>query len=451
MSKFIMSPNLFVVTSPKTDSVMVYNILFGNPKVLNPEGLKFLNLFKNIKSENEIKKLVDGDASPFIKEFSGVYFLISPDFDERKFIEKRRNIYLAEVKRKKTIEHISLSVSNICNFGCHHCMFFQHNRDFVDEGKIMSWETAKKCIDTYISLMEEVGTLKGRIHFGNAEPLINWQVIKQVMEYCRSFSKYEFEYAINTNLYLLNEKMARTFKDFKVQIATSLDGLEKANDLIRITRNGQGTFRAIVDKINLLEKINYPLDGISITVTEKNFPFIDTDIVDFAWQRGMKSMAFDYDLVNIINISCEEKVKKIMRLKSYADKLDIYFDGTWGTPFRRLISRSLIRDFYSFCSAVEGRGLTFNPDGSIKACDYSKNKIGEINHLNKIFISGGSLFKLVEMRFPGNNSFCRNCMIESFCGGQCHITQTANKNISAFCDFYKAITLALLHESLEDS
>lgn len=451
MEKLIMSPNLFIVTSSKTDLVMVYNILLGNPKVLSLEGLRFLNLFKSAKSKNEIKELVDGDASHFLREFSEAYFLISPDFDERKFVENRKNIYLSEVKKKKTIEHISLSVSNICNFSCRHCMFFQHNKDFIDEGKIMNWETAKRCIDTYISLMEEVGTIKGRIHFGNAEPLINWRVIKQALEYCRSFSKYEFEYAINTNLYLLDEEMAKTFRDFKVQIATSLDGLEKANDLIRITKNKQGTFRTIIDKMNLLEDINYPLDGISITVTEKNFPFIDTDIIDFAWQRGMKSMAFDYDLINITNVSCEEKVKKIMRLKSYADKLNIYFDGTWGTPFRRLISRSLIRDLYSFCSAVEGRGLTFNPDGSIKACDYSKSKIGEISHLNKIFVDGGSLFKLVERRFPGNNNLCKNCMIESFCGGQCHITQTANKNISAFCDFYKAITLALLHESLEDS
>lgn len=451
MSELIMSPNLFIVISPKTDLVMVYNTLFGNPKVLNPEGLRFLNLFKKGLNVNEIKKLVDGDASSFIKEFSEIYFLVSPEFNERKFIEERKHIYLLEVKNKKTIEHISLSISNICNFGCRHCMFFQRdNKIFVDQGKIMNWETAKRCVDIYLGLMKDIGITKGRIHFGNAEPLINWQVIKQTLEYCRSFSKYEFEYAINTNLYLLEEEMAKILRDFKVQIAASLDGLEKANDLIRITKSGQGTFRTIVDKMNLLEKINYPLDGISITVTEKNFPFIDTDIIDFTWQRGMKSIAFDYDLINITDVSCEEKVRKIIRLKSYADKLNIYFDGTWGTPFRRLISKSLIRDFYSFCSAVEGRGLTFNPDGSIKACDYSKSKIGEINRLNEIFGKNSQLLKLVERRFPGNNNLCKNCMIENFCGGQCHITQAANKNISAFCDFYKEITLALLRESIED-
>ncbi len=451
MEKLVKSPYLFMVKSEKTDLVMVYHILFGNPKILNPEGLRFLNLFETERDSDEIEKLTEGDADSLVKEFSEINFLTPPGLDERKFLEERRQSYLAEVKKKKTIEHISLSVSNVCNFGCRHCMFFQRGKKSLNQGKIMNWETAKRCVDTYAGLMKEIGTTKGKIHFGNAEPLINWRVIKQTLEYCKSLSGFKFEYAINTNLSLLDKEMAITLKNFKIRIAASLDGLEKANDLIRTIKNGKGTFRTIIGKIDLLEEIDYPLDGISITVTAKNFSYVDTDIIDFARQRKMKSIAFDYDLINATEISCEEKVEKIMRLKSYADKLNIYFDGTWGTPYRRLLSRSLLKDFYSFCSAVEGRGLTFNPDGSIKACDYSKNKIGEIKHLNRIFTNGGSLLKLVEKRFPGNNSLCKNCMIESFCGGQCHITQTANKNISSFCDFYKAITLALLRESIEDS
>ena len=45
MEKLVKSPYLFMVKSEKTDLVMVYHILFGNPKILNPEGLRFLNLF----------------------------------------------------------------------------------------------------------------------------------------------------------------------------------------------------------------------------------------------------------------------------------------------------------------------------------------------------------------------------------------------------------------------
>jgi len=50
-----------------------------------------------------------------------------------------------------------------------------------------------------------------------------------------------FEYAINTNLVLMTQKIAEVLKKYHVRIATSLDGTEQANDTIRITKGGRGT------------------------------------------------------------------------------------------------------------------------------------------------------------------------------------------------------------------
>lgn len=106
--------------------------------------------------------------------------------------------------------------------------------------------------------------------FSNAEPLINWPVIRQVLEYCDSMAGLTFEFAINTNLALMTRQIAELLKRYQVRIATSLDGDQAANDAIRITKGGQGTFIRILENFNLLAEIGYPLNGFSITVAKGN-------------------------------------------------------------------------------------------------------------------------------------------------------------------------------------
>ncbi len=458
-SKYVLSPYLhFVYDDNVSNQTIVFHSLFGNPRVVNNEGLRFLNLFKKPISVQATRNRICGNPREIIKEMNQIHFLIEPGENERLILKKRKKEQLRNLLAKKTIEHISLSVSNVCNFGCDYCMFFQdknreRDKSFYGRRGLMSWETAKKCIDMYLTIMRDFDIKHGRIHFGNAEPLLNWEVIKRSLEYCETLDSFSFEFAINTNLSLFTEAIAETLKKHKVGIAASLDGLGIANDSIRVYKDGRGTFPTIIEKMDLLEKVGYPLDGISVVVTDKNFSLIDTEIIDFAHKRGMKSIAFDYDLIHCMSTSILERVAKLIRLQSYADNLGIYFDGTWGMPFRRLMSRSLLNEAYSFCAAVEGKGLTFNPDGSIKACDYSLNKVGHINQVNRLFSISSDFYSLVENRFPGSNNQCEGCIIEGFCGGLCQITRevaekTSLRVVEDACLFFKEATRALIAISL---
>ena len=324
----------------------------------------------------------------------------------------------------------------------------------------MSWETAKRSVDRYVKLMRENRSKLCKIHFGNAEPLINWPVILKILEYCGEMNDLTFEFAINTNLTLMTKEIAEVFKRHRVRIATSLDGTRLANNAIRITKGGQGTFDQIMDKFDLLAIIGYPLDGFSITVTKENFDLVDTDIIDMAVDRGMISIAFDYDLINLVGIPVTTRVDKIIKLKRYAHKRNIDFFGTWDSPFRNLTAESLLTGNHAFCAAVQGKSLEFNVDGSVKICSHTTAKVGHVDRFNGLFQKDSQFVQLIKERFPGTDEYCSGCIIEGPCGGQCQVTREAvtrsngeeqQKLFADMCDFYKSVTEALIREYLQSN
>ncbi|MFH1890493.1 MAG: radical SAM protein [Candidatus Kuenenbacteria bacterium] len=443
---------------------MVYHTLYGNPRIVNDEGLRFLDLFSQSTTAEDILEICDEYPGDIIQEFTKLFFLVEPGFDEKKFLREKKEQQLTQVQNRRTVDRMGLAISDSCNFGCTHCIHFQPTTNLgqvlpmyqrVAPQLNMTWETAKRCINQYVILMREQGRTHGKIHFGNAEPLINWSVIEQVLEYCNKIDDLSFEFAINTNLILMTRQMAKAFKKYQVRIATSLDGIHAANDTIRITKGGRGTFTRILEKFNLLAEIGYPLDGFSITVTKGNFNLVDTNILDLAIERKMTSIAFDYDLVGLVHIPVEKRVAKLMCLKKYANEHGIDFFGTWDSPFRNLTSESLLSGYHAFCAAVQGKALEFNVNGSIKICSHTTMTVGHIDSFNEIFRKEGALMQIVASRFPGIDEYCSGCEIEGPCGGQCHVTREVVSRSSGeerqrlfadMCSFYCEVTKALAIE-----
>lgn len=467
--KYQLSINIRVIPDSKSELAMVYHTLYGNPRIINKEGLRFLDLFKQPATTEEISKICDEAPKETIQEFAEIFFLIKHGFDEKEFLHKQKTQHLLKVSAGQTIDRMGLAISDSCNFGCVHCIHFQPSSNNGTMLPIyqkpvkqlnMSWETAKRCIDHYIALIREQGHNHCKIHFGNAEPLINWSVIEKIFHYCDGMDDLTFEFAINTNLVLMTREIAEVFKKYRTRIATSLDGTSQANNAIRISKGGQGTFDRIVKKFDLLAEVGYPLDGFSITVTNKNFNLINTDIIDLAAERSMTSIAFDYDLVSLINIPIAARVAKLMHFKKYANERGINFFGTWDSVFRNLTSESLLTGNHAFCAAVEGKSLEFNIDGGIKVCGHTTAQVGHINNFNQMFKKTGGLLNIIKERFPGTDNYCSGCAIEVPCGGQCHVTREVvarsvgekwQRLFADMCDFYRTITKALVIEYIRSN
>jgi len=466
MKTYKISSYLRLVTDSETGLVWAYHSLFGNPVIINNEGLRFLNLFRDPIDELSIAQACDENPQEAMRDFLMSYFIVESGCDEKAIVRHQHHLHMINVETGVVADRMGLAISDACNFGCAHCIHFQpegekHVRLQIYQKPhrelLMTFETAQRCVDHVVALMRKNNSNLCRIHFGNAEPLINWGVIKQVLEYCDSLDGLKFEYSINTNLSLLTLEIANILKKYRVGIATSLDGLEKANDAIRVDMGGKGTFQLIKSKMDLLDGIAYPLDGFSITVTSKNFELVDTDIIDFAVERGMKSIAFDYDLIGLSSIPVGVRVEKLIRLKRYANQLGLEFFGTWDTVFRNLTSVSLLRHAHAFCAAVQGKSLEFNVDGSMKLCGHTTTDVGRIDRFAENFKSGSGLLKIVSDRFPGTDDYCTGCEIEGACGGQCHVTREVVQRsvpsereqlFSDMCDFYRAITRELAREEM---
>lgn len=467
--KYQLSPNLRIVSDSKSETAMVYHTLYGNPRIVSAESLRFLDFFRKPATAEEISKICDEDPRNIIQEFAEIFFLVELGFDEKKFLREKKEQQLAQIQERRTVDRMGLAISDSCNFGCTHCIHFQPKTNFgqalpmyqrVAPQLNMTWETAKRCIDQYVALIREQGRTHGKIHFGNAEPLVNWSVIEQVLEYCSKIGDFSFEFAINTNLVLMTRQIAEAFKKYQVRIATSLDGTQTANDAIRVTKGGQGTFARILEKFDLLVEIGYPLDGFSITVTRGNFELVDKDILDLAIKRKMTSIAFDYDLVGLVHVPVEQRVSKLMWLKKYANEHGMDFFGTWDSPFRNLTSESLLSGDHAFCAAVQGKALEFNVDGSIKICSHTTTIVGHIDSFDGVFGEKGNLMQIVASRFPGTDEYCSGCEIEGPCGGQCHVTREVvsrstagdrQKLFADMCDFYRRVTEALAVEYLRSN
>ena len=112
----------------------------------------------------------------------------------------------------------------------------------------MRYDIANETVDRYLEILRGHGKRVAEINFGGGEPLLAWPVIKQVLEYCRATygSEFEFRFSINTNASLITPEIASTLKEYRVEIASSLDGLREGNDRVRLTKSGGGTFSQII-------------------------------------------------------------------------------------------------------------------------------------------------------------------------------------------------------------
>ena len=450
----------FVQTVRDGDSAAVWHSLFGYPKVVPAETLEFLESFsapKTIRSQLG-DELTDEDQEA-IEELVRCYFLVLEDFDDRAFLEERMREREAEIVSGSLIDYLELIMSEACNFRCTYCIHF-NNMETSDRinnpNKSMRFEFAKETVDRYLSILRQHGKTVAEVNFGGGEPLLTWPVIEQVLEYCvsRYGQEFTFRFSINTNASLVTPEVARKLKQYRVEIASSLDGPREANDRVRLTKMGKGTFETILKGFENLEAAGYPLEGIAVTVNEHNFPFLDETIIDWAAERRMSETRIDIDVIDMVAIPVEDIVGRLMRIRRYARERGIDVSGFWSRPAENL-NDSTLDAHVAFCGAVRGNSMCVSPSGNIYGCGYSNTQLGTLTQIEIFHAPEQGYHRFVRDHLTGVMEMCKGCMIEGQCGGGCNITQefaraTKTAKIERMCDFYRRMTQKLLLEQLHE-
>jgi sulfatase maturation enzyme AslB (radical SAM superfamily) len=354
--------SLFVQVVQNSDFAVIWHSLFGYPKIISVETLEFIEFFSVSRTMcSQFDDELTSEDQEAIEELLRCYFLVPEDFDDRAFLKGKMRTREAEIVSGSLIDYLELIISEACNFRCTYCIHFNNleTSDRINNPKkFMRFDTAKEAVDRYLEILRGHGKRIAEINFGGGEPLLAWPVIKQALEYCRAIysSEFEFRFSINTNASLITPEIVTILKKHRVEIASSLDGLREGNDRVRLTKSGNGTFSQIMRGFDALVQAEYPLDGIAVTVTEKNFHELDESIVDWAVARGMKNVRIDIDVVDMVEIPIEDVVAKLMRIRCYAATRGVDVPGFWSRPAENL-NESTLESRVAFCGAVRGNSI----------------------------------------------------------------------------------------------
>lgn len=443
------------------DNAVVWHSLFGNPKIVSVETLEFLELFTMPTTiNNQFGEALSREDLSAIDELEKSYFLVLEGFDDRAFLEQRKREKEHEIENGSLVNYLELIMSEACNFGCTYCIHFKNlgtSQRIRSHKKLMQFDTAQISIDNYLEVLAKNNKHVAEINFGGGEPLLVWPVIKQVLEYCTMVygSRFDFRFSLNTNAALLTHEIAKTLKEYSVEIATSLDGLQTGNDRVRLTKGGQGTFMAIVNGLEILSDVGYPVTGFSVTVTEENFNEIDESVIDWAINHGMCQVRIDLDVIGMVGIPVDTITEKLVRLRKYASERGVDIPGFWSRPAENL-NDSALENRVAFCGAVRGNSLCVAPSGDVYACGYSNICIGSALFSSQSFLPDTPYYLFVKNHGIGSLNMCKGCIIEGQCGGGCNITHefafaTETVKIERMCDLYRHMTKEILREQLREA
>lgn len=440
----------------------IWHSLFGNLKIVPNKIMALLDKFRAPKYLDEVlNNETDNEIMTIIEELLNYFYLNPVGFDERKFLTSKTAEREIKITNGSLIDYLGLIMSEDCNFRCVYCIHFSNlkNSERINNScKIMNFDIAKNAVDNYLLILSQHGKNIANISFNGGEPLIAWLTIKDIIEYCfsRYAKEFTFRFSLTTNASLITPLIAKEFKKYKINVASSLDGIQEGNDKVRLTNKGNGTFKEILSGFQNLKNEHHPFQIIGITVNKNNISFIDEEIIDLLIKYDIFKVHIDIDVINEIKIPTEIIAQKIMQIYRYGKTKDMVVSGYWSRPAKNLKKNALDPRGVAFCGAVQGKTICVDPLGNIYGCGYSNTRLGTLDKILSLFEPKKEYHVFVKNHSVGKVEMCKDCIIENQCGGGCYITQefaSFTKNfakINFMCNIYRKMTRELLVEQLRE-
>ena len=227
-----------------------------------------LNLADLPYPESEIAEAVDE-----VLELEKMGQLFMPDIYEN---------YIFDFKNRETVvKALCLHIAHDCNLACQYC--FAEEGEYHGRRALMSFEVGKKALDFLVANSGSRVNLE--VDFFGGEPLMNWQVVKDLVAYGRSLEEphnKKFRFTLTTNGVLLNDDILDFANKEMANIVLSIDGRKEVHDKMRPFRGGQGSYDLIVPKFQKVaesrDQMNYYVRG---TFTHNNLDFAE-DVLHLA-------------------------------------------------------------------------------------------------------------------------------------------------------------------------
>ena len=179
------------------------------------------------------------------------------------------------------IKALCLHVAHTCNLSCSYC--FASQGKYQGERALMSFEVGKQALDFLVAHSGARRNLE--VDFFGGEPLMNWQVVKDLVAYARSLESIHnknFRFTLTTNGVLLDDEVIDFCNREMHNVVLSLDGRKEVHDRFRKDYAGNGSYDAIVPKFqHFVERRGDKSYYIRGTFTHHNTDFVN-DILHMA-------------------------------------------------------------------------------------------------------------------------------------------------------------------------
>ena len=178
-------------------------------------------------------------------------------------------------RSKGIVKALCLHVAHTCNLNCEYC--FASQGKFHGERAVMSFEVGKRALDF---LVENSGSRRNlEVDFFGGEPLMNFDVVKQLVAYARSIEKEagkNFRFTLTTNGVLVDDDVIDFANRECHNVVLSLDGRKEVHDRFRVDYAGKGSWEKIVPKFQrFVEKRGGKSYYMRGTFTHNNPDFLE--------------------------------------------------------------------------------------------------------------------------------------------------------------------------------
>ncbi|MBQ7481269.1 MAG: thioether cross-link-forming SCIFF peptide maturase [Lachnospiraceae bacterium] len=425
-----------------------YNIVMdvnsGSIHVVDDVVYDLIELLDSVKGEKNIRNAVSEDLIETLpyEELEDVFSNLLTRYSDEQLREAYDEVcelisqdilfsddvyedFVIDFKKRKTVvKALCLHISHDCNLACRYC-FAEEGKYHQSRRELMSYEVGKQALDFLVANSGNRHNLE--VDFFGGEPLMNFEVVKQLVGYGRSIEeKYDkkFRFTLTTNGVLLNDEILEFANKEMSNLVLSIDGRKEVHDLMRPFRGGQGSYDAIVDKLKKAadsrDQMNYYVRG---TFTRNNLDFSE-DVKHLA-ELGFEQISIEPVVAEPTEDYAirEEDIPVI--LEQY-DRLALYLldrkkRGEGVNFFHFMIDLSggpCVAKRLSGCgSGTEYLAVT--PTGELYPCHQfvgkSEFKLGDV-YIGVTNTKVQDEFKLCNVYAKEK---CRDCFAKFYCSGGC--------------------------------
>ncbi|MDY5350159.1 MAG: thioether cross-link-forming SCIFF peptide maturase [Candidatus Ventricola sp.] len=359
------------------------------------------------------------------------------------------------------VKALCLHVAHTCNLNCAYC--FASQGKYHGDRALMSFEVGKRALDF---LIEHSGTRRNlEVDFFGGEPLMNWDVVKQLVQYARTQEEAHhkhFRFTLTTNGMLIDDDVIDFANREMSNVVLSLDGRKEVHDRLRVDYAGNGSYDRIVPKFKQLVAArggkNYYMRG---TFTHANTDFTN-DIFHMAdmgfTELSMEPVVCDPadpaaltpEDIEVVKGQYELLAKEMLRREQEGRPFTFYhymIDLTGGPCIYKRIS--------GCGSGTEYMAVT--PWGDLYPCHQFVGE--EAYKLGNIW--DGVTNTALREEFRACNAYarpeCKDCWAKLYCSGGCaanayHATGSIRGVYEPGCElFRKRIECAIMIKVAEDA